>query len=198
VRADDVVLAYRPLDRQGMLSNVRSQRPVGDIDIGVRAGMRDDRDFDGGYDKRPDSSQGPHIAVAGHEDGCFSARQRGVLRGAAGGGAHLALDMVGGANDPNSTLAALGAPYRGGRLVLMGSSAVPLPIDYLQPTFNNLEIIGNFMHAQNAYLQLLALARSGQLDLRPIRPKQFRLSDLEAAMAYAATATSLELVVVTA
>ena len=34
----------------------------------------------------------------------------------------------------------------------MGSSAAAVPINYLQVMFNNLEIIGNFMHAQNALL----------------------------------------------
>ena len=119
-----------------------------------------------------------------------------ALRSAAAGGAHLAFDMVGNAKEPNSTLAALGALYRGGRIVLMGSSTAPVPLNYLQVMFNNLEIIGNFMHAQNAYLPLLALVRSGQLDLRPIRPNVFSLSDLEHAMAAAETAGSLELVVV--
>jgi alcohol dehydrogenase len=78
----------------------------------------------------------------------------------------------------------------------MGSSTAPVPLNYLQVMFNNLEIIGNFMHAQNAYLPLLALVRSDQLDLRPIRPNVFSLSDLEHAMAAAETAGSLELVVV--
>jgi alcohol dehydrogenase len=62
--------------------------------------------------------------------------------------------MVDNAKDPNSTPAALGALYRGGRIVLMGSSAAAVPINYLQVMFNNLEIIGNFMHAQNALLPL--------------------------------------------
>jgi len=120
-----------------------------------------------------------------------------ALREAAGGGAHLAFDMVGNSQDPNSTLAALSALYRGGRIVLMGSSTAPLPLNYLQVMFNNLEVIGNFMHAQNAYLPLLALVRSGQLSLRPIRPKVFALTDLELAMQAAREAASLELVVVT-
>jgi alcohol dehydrogenase len=120
-----------------------------------------------------------------------------TLRSAAGGGAHLAFDMVGNAKDPNSTLAALGGLHRGGRLVLMGSSAAPVPIDYLQVMFNNLEIIGNFMHAQNAYLPLLALVRCGRLDLRPIRPNVFALPDLDRAMEAAGKAGSLELVVMT-
>jgi alcohol dehydrogenase len=105
--------------------------------------------------------------------------------------------MVGNARDSNSTLAMINALYRGGRIVLMGSSSAPIPIDYLKVMFNNLEIIGNFMHAQNAYLQLLALVRSGQLDLRPIRPNVFALTDLEHAMEAAGKAGSLELVVMT-
>lgn len=125
------------------------------------------------------------------------ARDAAALRTAAGGGAHLAFDMVGHASDPNSTLAALGALHRGGRLVLMGSSAVPVPLDYLQVMFNNWEIIGNFMHAQDAYLPLLALVRSGLLDLGPIRPQVFALADLERAMAAAGRAGSFDLVVVT-
>src|SRR5216684_1764400 len=120
-----------------------------------------------------------------------------TLRAACGGGAHLAFDMVGGAKDPNSTLAALGSLYRRGRLVLMGSTLIPIPINYMLMMLNSLEIIGNFMYPHNAYLQLLALLRSGQLDISPITPKVFPLTDLPQAMAYAATAQSLECVVVT-
>jgi alcohol dehydrogenase len=120
-----------------------------------------------------------------------------TLRNAAGGGAHLAFDQVGNAKDPNSTLAALGALHRWGRIVLMGSSAAPIPLNYMQVMFNNLEIIGNFMHAQNAYLPLLALLRSGQLNISPITPKVFALPDLTRALEYAGNADSLEIVVVT-
>ena len=120
-----------------------------------------------------------------------------ALRSGAGGGAHLAFDMVGNAKDPNSTLAALGSLHRWGRLVLMGSITAVLPIDSLMMMFNNLEIVGNFMYAQNAYLPLLALVRSGQLDMSPIKPKEFKLPELEQAMEYASTAHNLELVVVT-
>jgi alcohol dehydrogenase len=120
-----------------------------------------------------------------------------TLRNAAGGGAHLAFDQVGNARDPNSTLAALGALHRWGRIVLMGSSAAPIPLNYMQVMFNNLEIIGNFMHAQNAYLPLLALLRSGQLNISPITPKVFALPDLTRALEYAGNADSLEIVVVT-
>jgi alcohol dehydrogenase len=125
------------------------------------------------------------------------AKDTEALRSAAGGGAHLAFDQVGNAKDPNSTLATLGSLYRWGRIVLMGSSMAPIPINYMQMMFNNLEIIGNFMHPQNAYLPLLALVRSGQLDMSPIRPKVFSLPDLLPAMDYVSKAESLELVVVT-
>jgi alcohol dehydrogenase len=118
------------------------------------------------------------------------------VRKAAGGGAHLAFDMVGGASDPNSTLAALGSLYRAGRLVLMGSCTVPLPINYMQLMFNNLEVIGNFMHAKTAYLPLLAMVRSGLLDLTPIHPKVFALAELPKAMEYAGKASNLEIVAV--
>ena len=118
-----------------------------------------------------------------------------ALRSAANGGAHLAFDQVGNAKDPNSTLATLGSLYPWGRIVLMGSSAFPIPVNYLQMMFNNWEIIGNFMHPQGAYLPLLSLVRSGQLDLTPIRPKVFSLPDLEPAMEQAGKAGNLKLTV---
>jgi hypothetical protein len=53
------------------------------------------------------------------------------------------------------------------------------------------------MHAQSAYIPLLALVRSGQLGLHAIKPKVFSLPDLEHAMERAMKAESLELVVLT-
>ena len=64
----------------------------------------------------------------------------------------------------------------------MGSSIASLPINYLQVMFDNLEIIANFMHDENAYLPLLALIRSGRLDPRPIRPNVSALFDLAPTM----------------
>jgi hypothetical protein len=76
------------------------------------------------------------------------------------------------------------------------ASAVPLSFNHLRVMFSNLEIIGNFMDAQNAYLPRLALVRSGQLGLRPIKQNIFPLPDLVRATEYAAKAASLEIVVV--
>ena len=69
-----------------------------------------------------------------------------ALRESARGPIALAFDMVGQTGDPSATLAALGSLARNGRLVLMGSMTVPLPINYLQVMGMGLEIIGNFMY----------------------------------------------------
>jgi alcohol dehydrogenase len=118
-----------------------------------------------------------------------------ALREAAGGGAQIAFDMVGGAPEPDSTLAALSSLRRGGRLVLMGSMTVDLPVPYMQLMINSLEIIGNFMHPADAYRSVLAMIRSGALQLTAIVPKVFPLADLPAAMEATASADNLECVV---
>ena len=120
-----------------------------------------------------------------------------ALRAAAGVGAHMAFDMIGGAQDPNATLAALKSLRRGGRLVLMGSMTVPLPISYLDVMLNNLEIIGQFMYPADAFMRLIGLTHAGLLDLRAIRVRAFPLAALPEAMEAAATADALECVVVT-
>mgnify|MGYP003945857267 CR=1 FL=1 len=116
----------------------------------------------------------------------------GNIRAAASGGAHMAFDMVGNASDPNMTLAALRSLRHGGRLVLMGSMTVPLPIPYLEVMLNNWEIMGQFMYPRDACARLLDLARSGQLDMNAIRPLSYPLSALPAAMEAAATAGNFE------
>jgi len=119
-----------------------------------------------------------------------------ALRTAAGGGAQMAFDMVGQAADPNATLAALGALRRGGRLVLMGSMTVPLPVAYMQLMANDLEIIGQFMYPADASRRLLGLVSAGLLKIGAIVPKTFALADLPQAMDATANATNLECVVV--
>jgi alcohol dehydrogenase len=119
-----------------------------------------------------------------------------ALREAAGGGAHLSFDMVGQARDPNATLAALHSLRRGGRLVLMGSMNTELPIPYTQLMFNNWEILGQFMYPADAYRRLLGLVRSALLDLALLRPLEYSLPELPAAMDAAAAAGNFEYVVV--
>ncbi len=119
-----------------------------------------------------------------------------AIREAADGGAAIAFDMVGGATDPRSTLAALTSLRRGGRLVLMGSMTVDLPIPYTTVMLNDWEIIGQFMYPAGAYRRLLDLVRAGLLDLRAVRPRVFALPALPEAMDAAASAGNLEVVVV--
>jgi alcohol dehydrogenase len=71
---------------------------------------------------------------------------------------------------------------RGGRLVLMGSMEVPLPIPYGEFMRNNWELIGNFMYRPADYLALVALVGSGQLPLDALELKAFAFTDLEAAI----------------
>jgi alcohol dehydrogenase len=132
-----------------------------------------------------------------------------ALRAAAGGGAHVVLDLVGTATDPNATLAGLHALRRNGRLVLMGSATAAIPLDYMALLVNNWEILGQFMYPASAYRRLLDLLRSGLLDISPIRPRVglldltaitphcYALADLPAAMAAASTVGSLACVVMT-
>jgi alcohol dehydrogenase len=118
-----------------------------------------------------------------------------ALREASGGGAHMAFDMVGQARDPNSTLSALHSLRRGGRLVLMGSMTIDLPLPYTSVMLNSWEILGQFMYPASAYRRLLDLLRSGLLDISAIRPRVFPLADLPQAMEAAATAGNLECIV---
>ncbi len=118
-----------------------------------------------------------------------------ALRAAAGGGAHIAFDMVGSAGDPNATLAALHSLRRGGRLVLMGSMTTPLPVPYTLLMLNNWEILGQFMYPANVYRRLLDLLRGGLLDISSIRPRVYPLAELPQAMEAAAVAGNLEYVV---
>ena len=119
-----------------------------------------------------------------------------ALRAASGGGAHLAFDMVGRAQDANATLSGLKSLRRWGRLVLMGSMAVPLPLTYGEVMLNNWEIIGNFMYPRDVFLRLVALLRAGILNLKAIKVQSFTLSDLPAAMDAAANSSSLDCTIV--
>ncbi|MEA3083672.1 MAG: alcohol dehydrogenase [Paraburkholderia sp.] len=73
--------------------------------------------------------------------------------------------MVGQAADANATLAALRSLRRDGRLVLMGSMQVDLPIPYGEMLLNNWASIGHFMYTRADYLALVSLATFGQIPL---------------------------------
>jgi alcohol dehydrogenase len=119
-----------------------------------------------------------------------------AIRAAANGNVDLAFDMVGSALDPNMTLAALRSLRREGRLVLMGSMAVELPIPYTEVMLNGWEIIGQFMYPRDAYRRLLSLAGAGALDFSGVRPLIYGITDLDVATDRAASASGLECVLI--
>jgi hypothetical protein len=73
VAVDQVVLADRPDDAEGVVGHVRGQRAVGAVDVAVRAGVRRGRQFDGGDDERVDPSSGAEGELAGEKDGRLAA-----------------------------------------------------------------------------------------------------------------------------
>ena len=117
------------------------------------------------------------------------------LREAVNGGAHLSFDIVGGAQNPDSTLTALRNLHNGGRLVLMGSMTSTLPTSYGELMFNNWEIKRQFMYPINAYKKLLNPIRSGLLDINVIHSNIFSLEEFPVAIDAAAKAGNLECVV---
>lgn len=119
-----------------------------------------------------------------------------AIRDASGGGADLAFDMVGQAADANATLAALRSLRRGGRLVLMGSMRVDLPIPYSEMLLNNWELIGHFMYTRADYLALVSLVTSGRIALDAVELKSYPFAELEAAIDAAGRMSGLQCTVV--
>ena len=124
------------------------------------------------------------------------ARDAEALRAAAGGGADLALDLVGRAESADATLASLRSLRRGGRLVLMGSVKQPLPLVVGEMLGQDWSVMGCFMYPPDAPARLAGLIDAGLLDLAPIRVRGFPLDQIEAAMDAAATMRGLDITVV--
>ena len=97
-----------------------------------------------------------------------------------GGGADVALDLLGAAKSTSTTLSCLRALKRGGRLVLMGSAEVPLELSFREMLANDWEVVGQFMYDRSAPGQLAALAAEGLLDLGKIVVTTFALDRLQA------------------
>jgi alcohol dehydrogenase len=134
---------------------------------------------------------GPRVipaAVKGKADGDLE-----LIRSAAGGSADVALDLLGNAQSTSTTLATLRALKRGGRLVVMGSAAVPLEVSFREMLANDWEIVGQFMYERHAPAQLVSLAAAGLLDLGKIRVRAFGLGEFRQAVEAAASMQGLDL-----
>jgi alcohol dehydrogenase len=125
-----------------------------------------------------------------------AAQDTAAIRAASGGGVDLGFDMVGHATDANATLAALRSLRRGGRLVLMGSMQVDLPITYQEMLLNNWELIGHFMYTRADYLALVSLVASGQIPLEAVELKSYPFAELETAIDAAGRMSGLQCTVV--
>jgi alcohol dehydrogenase len=125
-----------------------------------------------------------------------AAKDLAIIRHAAGGGADVALDLLGSANSTSTTLSSLRALKRGGRLVLMGSAEAPLELSFREMLANDWELVGQFMYDRTAPGQLAALAAEGLLDLRKIIVTTFKLADFKRAVEAAALMQSLDLTAV--
>jgi len=125
-----------------------------------------------------------------------AAKDLAVIRHAAGGGADVALDLLGAAKSTSTTLSSLRALKRGGRLVLMGSAEVALELSFREMLANDWEVVGQFMYDRTAPGQLAALAADGLLDLRKIVVTTFPLADFRRAVEAAALMQGLDLTAV--
>jgi alcohol dehydrogenase len=125
-----------------------------------------------------------------------AAKDLAIIRHAAGGGADVALDLLGNARSTSTTLSSLRALKRGGRLVLMGSADAPLELSFRELLANDWEVVGQFMYARTAPGQLAALAATGLLDLGKIIVTAFKLADFKLAVEAAALMQGLDLTAV--
>ncbi|WP_353191209.1 zinc-binding dehydrogenase [Pandoraea pnomenusa] len=125
------------------------------------------------------------------------ARDTAAIRSVASGGIDLAFDMVGQATDPSSTLSALRSLKRRGRMVLMGSMNVPLPLPYGEMLRNGWEVMGHFMYAPADYRALIGMVRAKQLSLETIDVETFDFEAIEAAIDAASAQAGLAATVVT-
>lgn len=93
---------------------------------------------------------------------------------AAVGVVDMGLDLVGQASSASGTLAVLKALRRGGRLVLMGSMTVPLPVDYSMLIRGNKDILGAYMYPPQAPHRATELDR-----VQPLMPSSSATSSGE-------------------
>jgi alcohol dehydrogenase len=117
------------------------------------------------------------------------------LRDAIGGTADRAVDHLGHASSTSTTLSVLRSLRRGGRLVLMGSAAVPLELPFGEMLSNEWEVVGCFMYPKYAPAKLTKLVASGSLDLSKVRIKKFFFDNLPQAIQAAASMRDLDCVV---
>ncbi|KAF9992586.1 hypothetical protein BGZ80_005314 [Entomortierella chlamydospora] len=109
-------------------------------------------------------------------------------------GEGFVLDLVFDILPPNAPFtivrSAIGALRFGGTAVLMGGVQASAEVPYYQMMSNNITLKGNFMYTRDAPTSLIGLADAGLLDLNTIKPKVFKLDDVEEAIEWSANHTT--------
>jgi threonine dehydrogenase-like Zn-dependent dehydrogenase len=100
------------------------------------------------------------------------------VRALTGGGADVAFEAVGRASTQEHALACL---RTGGRLVLVGFSPEPLPLNSGRVMFREMEIIGSLGCRPVDYPRVIALAQQGRVRVAELVTHRFALSDIHRA-----------------
>jgi alcohol dehydrogenase len=108
------------------------------------------------------------------------------IQAAAHGPVDAVLDILPPQADPSATRAAILAMREFGRAVLMGGQGHELAIPYNWLMRNSITIRGQWMYPRSANASLIAMARSGLLDLKAFEIAAFPLEQAGAAMQHAA------------
>lgn len=116
---------------------------------------------------------------------------------AVAGSSDLMLDTLGGVKQPQPTLSCIRALRPGGTAVLMGGVQADIPLPYGEIMLKQISICGAFMYPRTAPQELLQMVQGGSLRLDQIQRQAFALSEIGAAIAYAAQAKGLNYAIVT-
>jgi alcohol dehydrogenase len=108
------------------------------------------------------------------------------IRAAAPGPVDVALDILPPGAAASATRAAAFALREFGRLALMGGQQEDLALPYGWLMRNSITIRGQWMYPRSANASLIALARSGQVDLSAFEIAEFPLARIEQALDHAA------------
>jgi len=104
----------------------------------------------------------------------------------AGGPIDFVLDLLPREASASQVHAALLAVRPGGRVVLMGGVRSDLALNYNWLMHNDITVRGKWMYERSAVARMVQLIRSGLIDLGQFDLTEFRLDDVNEAVAHAA------------
>jgi alcohol dehydrogenase len=121
------------------------------------------------------------VKMSGTED-----EDRRQMQQAAAAPIDCVLDLLPPAANPSWARAAALSVRPYGRVVLMGGIGTDLPLPYAWMMRNCIEVRGQWMYPRDATARLVAMIRSGLVRLDEFATDEFRLDDINAAIAHAA------------